>query len=197
MVWSIVKQDDGILSPASALLIQVSEQLSDKKEEGVSIVLASIDREEKFTPVANGSYDIELAWPLCHCSFVLHTFDQPTSLTMFSDSNDALIDIDDSSIVLNILDVVRCSILPLQLRVEIVVECWDWPQLSIRNIQLLFHVPPYHCRRNIELCVFLDDCNYIRDLNGHLRIDKKFLNSLSSSLMKFAKSFLRLILLKG
>ena len=122
MVWSIVKHDDGIIPPASALLIQVTEQLSHKQEEGISIVLASIDSKVEITPVANGSYDIELAWPLSQSGFVLHTFDQPTSLTMLSDSDDALIDIDDPSIVLNILDVVRCSILPLHLRVAVIVK---------------------------------------------------------------------------
>jgi hypothetical protein len=43
-------------------------------------------------------------WPLWHGCFILDTFDQPSTFSMFSDTDIALINIDDSLVVLNKLD---------------------------------------------------------------------------------------------
>jgi hypothetical protein len=97
-------------------------QLDHEEQEGVRIVLASIDCEVEITHIADTSYDIKLAWSLSHCGFVLDALNQPASLTMLCNGDDTLIHIYDSVIVLNILDVVSSCILPLQKRVKIVIQ---------------------------------------------------------------------------
>jgi hypothetical protein len=98
------------------------KQLDHEKQEGISIVLASVDGEVEITHVTDASYDIQLAWSLSHSGFVLDALNQPASLTMLCNGNDTLIHIDDSVIILYILDVVSSCILPLKKRIKIVIQ---------------------------------------------------------------------------
>lgn len=64
VIRSIVQHNDSVPSPSPIPAVQMLTELHDEVHERVSIVLATIDREEELTKVADPSYYVELAWPL-------------------------------------------------------------------------------------------------------------------------------------
>lgn len=59
MVGCVVKHDHCVLPPARLLSIQMLNQLDDEEQEGVGIILASVDCKVKFAKTADASNDIE------------------------------------------------------------------------------------------------------------------------------------------
>ena len=193
MVRCVVKHDHCVLSPTRLLCIQMLNQLDDEEQEGVSIILAFVDCKVKFAKTANASNDIEWVRPLCQRCFVLHSFDQPTSLAMLRDWDDAFINVDDPVISLCIPDVLSSCILTLHQRINWVVELRHRSQLAIGDVQLLGKVPMHHCCRHLESHLILQDALQVVDLDWHLCVEQLILDAIACAFMKFHMPWLRFV----
>ena len=75
MVWSVVKQDDCVVSPIATLEVEVLTELSDEQKKCYGIILTSVDCEEELSKIAHCCYDIKLPGSLRHGCLILDTFD--------------------------------------------------------------------------------------------------------------------------
>ena len=63
--------------------MHVLTQLDDEKNECIAISKTLVHSIEEITKVADACNDVEMIWSIGQCRYVLHTFDEPSSLAMF------------------------------------------------------------------------------------------------------------------
>ena len=95
MVLSIVDHDQAIVLPVPIYLIEMFNQLDKEQNKCVAICLSLVHSVEEFTTITYGSYRIDAIESTVLSYHVVFASVHPTSLSMISDSNDTLINIDD------------------------------------------------------------------------------------------------------
>lgn len=127
---------------------------------------------------------------------ILNTFQQPASFTVPSQGDNTLIYIDDGLLALHQFDKLSGRVLPLQQGGFRVIVHGNRPQLSIRDIQVLFDVAIDHSLAQSQLSPYPHLSLDVRNLERTFGLFEDFDHDPSASLMHLLKSLLRLVLLK-
>ena len=152
-----------------------------------------IDSIEDITIVTDSSNDIYVIKSLSSSWFVLHTFDEPSSLDRVREIDHTFIDVEDSSLRVHQLNILWSSILSLQLRVRTVVKMRDWSQLSVWNINFTSQVSSDHWLTQVEMHLFHYDLFYVWNLDRFVGLLYKIFDFITSSFMQLLKFMSRLI----
>ena len=136
------------------------------------------------TDTGNDIHTSEMLWTGDHIlSVSLH----PASLERYSMLDNTFIHIDYGLTLLHQVNILICSILPLEFRSWIIMELVNLLDFTIWVVKHLLEVLTYHCLSKVKLTFNFHTSHYIRGLYWKCRALNKLRYILSSSLMDLGK----------